>query len=246
MAPSAFAERVAQGGHARSTTSRAMALACTAPVLFWALACNVEVETVVGSGPVVRELRAVMGRAGGTTTEPTEVLLASELDLDVRVGRPFAVWIEGHSDLVLHVETEASGARLTIRVPRGLRLVPPPHIELELPALHGLAVRGAGVARVRDAEGEALALTLEGSGDLSATGSVRRLTLAMAGSGDVDLDGLRTLEVDVDKLGSGTARVNASERISGSLVGSGDLIHRGGAQTVRITTVGSASVRPGQ
>ncbi|MEZ6013616.1 MAG: DUF2807 domain-containing protein [Planctomycetota bacterium] len=211
---------------------------------FGAVACDVGAQVVRGVGPVVREARAVGGIAGTSTAAPDGIQLSGEVDLNVRVGRTFAVWIEGHDDLIGFVETRMDDAGLRVSVPSAVRLVPPPHVEVELPGLVRLGMSGSGSVRIEGVQGEALALTLVGSGDLDVEGSVQRVTLGMTGSGDADLDALLAEEVKVNKTGSGAARVYAARALDGEILGSGDLSYRGGASDVRVKILGSGRVRP--
>jgi len=209
-------------------------------------ACDATTVTVTGSGPIVREMRsfeAARGAPAAARTTPREVQLDGELDLSIHAGRDFAVWIDGHADLVGLVEVTLDGERLSLALPRNTRLVPAPHVELELPVLTALAVAGAGTARVTDVVGDSLALALTGSGDLVVTGAVRRVTLELVGSGEVHLEGLAAEEVSIDKLGSGVARVAASSVLRGTIVGSGDLLYVGRPGTVAVDSIGSGTVR---
>jgi hypothetical protein len=235
--------------HTRGRTVRERELACTLALALSALglgACDGATVTVTGSGPIVREMRS-FGAAGKTSASgsdtPSEVHLTSELDLSVHVGREFAVWIDGHTELVGLVSASLEGPRLTLSVPRNTRLVPPPHVEVELPTLAALTVEGAGTARVTDVAGEALSLTLAGSGDMAVTGVARRVTLELVGSGEAHLEGLAADEVTVDKVGSGVARVAAARALRGTIVGSGDLFYAGRPATLAVDAIGSGSVR---
>jgi hypothetical protein len=209
-------------------------------------ACDGAVVTVTGSGPMVREMRS-FGASGEAAARggraPSEVRVTGELDLSVHVGREFGVWIDGHADLVGHVSATLEGSRIVVSLPRNMRLLPPPHVDVELPMLTALVVLGAGTARVADVTGESLSLSLEGSGDLAVTGAVRRVTLELIGSGEAHLEGLAAESVTVDKVGSGVARVAASAALRGTIVGSGDLFYAGRPGTVDVDAVGSGSVR---
>lgn len=243
MAPCAPAERRRTVWPSSPSASRrlTLSLVCAASCLG---ACDGPLVTVTGSGPVVRELRSFGASGGATPTGvPNAVQLAGELDLTVQVGPAFAVWIDGHAELVGLVSITLDGQRLEVSSPRNKRLVPPPHVEIELPKLAALSVIGAGTARVADVAGETLSLELSGSGDLAVTGAVRRVTLELLGSGEAHLEGLAADEVTVEKVGSGVARVSAAVALRGSIVGSGDLLYDGRPTTVAVDSIGSGNVR---
>lgn len=219
------------------------ALACAALGLG---ACDGPTVTVTGSGPIVREMRTFGPRgaaAGGRESAPNDIRLLGELDLAVHVGREFAVWIEGHAELVGLVAVALDGQRLSLTLPANTRLVPAPLVEIELPALAALVVEGAGTARVVGVDGDRLSLSLLGSGDLAVTGAVRHVSLDLIGSGEAHLEGLRADEVTIDKVGSGVARVAAIAVLRGKILGSGDLFYEGRPGTVAVESIGSGSVR---
>jgi hypothetical protein len=235
--------RRARLGRPRPSLLSALACASAAAGLG---ACDVATVTVTGSGPIVREMRtfgAATDVSQGGAGAPDEVRLIGELDLSVHVGRELAVWIDGHTELVGLVAVSLEGRLLSLSLPRNTRLVPPPHIQVELPALAALSVVGAGTARVADVAGDSLSLSLSGSGDLAVTGAVRRVTLELLGSGEAHLEGLVADEVDVDKVGSGVARVAATVALRGKIVGSGDILYDERTPTVAVDSIGSGRVR---
>lgn len=242
MAP--FAPVELSGG-ARPAGRSSLVMLALALTVIGLGACDVATVTVTGSGPIVREMRTFDAADGASVARgaPDEVRLSGELDLSVLVGREFAVWIDGHTELVGLVAVALEGQRLTISLPRNTRLVPPPHVEVELPALGALSVIGSGTARVTGVSADTLALSLSGSGDLAVTGRARSVTLELLGSGEAHLEGLAADEVTVDKVGSGVARVAASATLRGTIVGSGDLLYDGRPATVAVDSIGSGNVR---
>ncbi len=185
-----------------------------------AAGCGTGQVTLTGAGPIVREAREL---GPGASSRVDAIELQGALDLDVRVGGPLAVFLEGHGDLLAHVDVELRGAELVVAVARGVRLVPPPRVAIELPELSRLELVGSGTARVGGVQGEALAVALVGSGDVVLEGRVERLELELSGSGELDAGRLVAREVRVDQQGSGRTTVHATELLAGRGVGSGDL-----------------------
>lgn len=231
MAPSVHAEPTARAGGLAGLAGLA-ALACGGPLV-----------SVTGTGPVVRESRALGLESAAGNRVPSAVRLEGELDLTVRAGRELAVWIDGHADLVRLVDVALEGELLAVAPPSNTRLVPAPHVEIELPALAALRVVGPGTARAVGIDSEALDLALVGSGDLTVSGVARRVTLELHGSGEVHLEDLAAEEVDIDKVGSGVARVAARATLRGTNVGSGDVLYVSRPATIAVDSVGSGSVR---
>jgi hypothetical protein len=110
-------------------------------------------------------------------------------------------------------------------------------------------VSGAGGLWLEDVAGEAIDLRLSGAGglevgaltagsvrvDVSGAGSARAagvaesLTVDVSGAGAANLAELVVVDADVRVSGSGSARVNASGAVTGSLSGAGDVVVSGGA-----------------
>ncbi|RLN77161.1 hypothetical protein BBJ28_00007110 [Nothophytophthora sp. Chile5] len=97
-----------------------------------------------------------------------------------------------------------------------------------------LAIQGSGSACLDSGsslESDTLTIDAIGSGDASVGpwGSCDRATLSIAGSGVVDVGGMRCDSVNVDLLGSGDVIVQATDTLSGDVYGSGQLEYTGGA-----------------
>jgi len=209
-----------------------------AAVWFAGLAgCGGSPITLTGTGPVVREARPL---APGTAAA---VEVQGALDLDVQAGAPLGVFVEGHADLLEHVDVELRAGVLRIEVARGLRLVPAPRVAVELPALARLGLVGSGTARVGGIAGDALQVELVGSGDVVLEGRVGRLDLQLSGSGELDAGRLVAGAVHVDQQGSGRLTVHAVDQLSGRAVGSGDLETVVKPAQVELRLVGSGQLR---
>jgi hypothetical protein len=105
-----------------------------------------------------------------------------------------------------------------------------------------LSVMGSG-----DVEGHGLDLSScsvdnLGSGDVELSGSTSDLSLSLKGSGDFNGYGMKTKTASVTSYGSGDALVNVTESIRARLFGSGDVIYRGDAPKVSVSSMGSGEV----
>lgn len=105
-----------------------------------------------------------------------------------------------------------------------------------------LSVMGSG-----DVEGSDLQLTScvvesMGSGDTELSGETKDLTLSSKGSGDFSGYSLKATSANISSYGSGDAVVNVSESIRARLYGSGDVVYKGSADKVSVSTHGSGEV----
>lgn len=83
---------------------------------------------------------------------------------------------------------------------------------------------------------------ISGSGDVKLSGHAENSAVSVSGSGDFEARGLVTVNTIVHVSGSGDASINASNSISASISGSGDVRYTGGARNVSSSKSGSGDV----
>ncbi len=89
---------------------------------------------------------------------------------------------------------------------------------------------------------ENLSVYLTGSGDVNIDGKAQESNYSITGSGDIYASNMKTNTADAKITGSGSMKINVSERIEARITGSGSIRYKGDPrQTVKIT--GSGSVR---
>jgi hypothetical protein len=113
-----------------------------------------------------------------------------------------------------------------------------------VPSLSAFAIHGSGDGRVRGLSGESFAVSIQGSGDLSASGRVTKLNVSIEGSGDADLMGLECQDASVAIDGSGDVSVHCSSSLTAAISGSGDIDYRGSPPHTSISVSGSGDVSP--
>lgn len=188
---------------------------------------------------------------GRKTTEPravppfTAVRLEGPLDVEVKVGPAQAVAVTIDSNLQPEVEARVDGGTLVVSLRRSVSFRGPGKVEVSLPALTAVELRGSGDVSVDGASGGDLRLGLAGSGDLGwRGGTARALVVELQGSGDVQLAGTAE-SLQLSLAGSGDVRAaglsarSAKVRVDGS--GDVELTLAGGALDAEVA--GSGSVR---
>jgi carbon monoxide dehydrogenase subunit G len=147
--------------------------------------------------------------------------------------------ISGDPALLDHVRLEADelsldcdpgwfASRLEIKVSG------PPIIKWE--------VRGSGDLTLSQINQPKLELSIKGSGDASATGSVEAVDLIISGSGEADLEDLTAKSATVEIRGSGDAKVTAQVDADVAVYGSGDIAVFGRPTMRRSEIKGSGSI----
>lgn len=187
-----------------------------------------------GNGVEASEVRTVAPFQGLT--------VEGALELTVRVGGEQSVEVFADENLMPYLETRVERGTLELAMDtdysshRVIRAV------INVPTLEHLSVLGSCDATLEGFSGRRLAIAIEGSGDVRASGSVDRLEVDIDGSGDVRLYELAAREVSVRISGSGDVYTSADAELDVRISGSGDVRYRGAANpSVRID--GSGSVR---
>ncbi|RLD35388.1 MAG: hypothetical protein DRI88_02095 [Bacteroidetes bacterium] len=82
-------------------------------------------------------------------------------------------------------------------------------------------------------------VSMTGSGDSKLSGSSVQLTVTQNGSGDLNARQLKAVDADIRNTGSGDCSVQAVNKLSASLNGSGDLYYYGAPEKVSVVANGS-------
>lgn len=151
--------------------------------------------------------------------------------------------MSGSPKLLAEVETRVSGDTLIVRpVNRGGmwfsfgRRHDDVVITITTAALKGLKMSGSGDVELDQVNADKLAIEASGPGDLTASGSVRELSLSSGGPGDLDLHRLAAASVNLRMSGPGDVRLSSAvTRLDGEMNGPGELaVDRLQAQSIRL------------
>lgn len=206
----------------------AVALAA-APAFAWSW------TSVKGSGHVVSETR---------TVQPFDRIGSSgSADVIVTVGSPQSVTVKADDNVVPLIETIVENGRLKIESKGSYDSDSGVTVTITVPSLKGAALSGSGDISVTGVEGASFDAALSGSGDITVVGKAEKVSVSVAGSGDVHLYQLASRRAEVSIAGSGDVEVNAADALSASIAGSGDVTYRG-RPAVKRSVAGSGDVRP--
>ena len=118
-------------------------------------------------------------------------------------------------------------------------------ITVTAPSVRSFDLSSAGDLLIRDYDQPSLAVTINGSGEVDATGRTETVDLDISGSGEADLSGLETRDADVEISGSGEAAVGPTGAARITISGSGDvdLTQRPASLTQSISGSGDVNQR---
>jgi hypothetical protein len=189
---------------------------------------------VVGSGIARSEQRV--------SDEFQRIEIRGSLDVIAEVGTPTSVEITADDNLLPYIVTRVENGTLILEMKDGSYSFHTAHAaRITSPRLEGLAIQGSGDAKLSKLTGPSFAITIAGSGDIDASGSVDDLSIEISGSGDIQAGELAAKRVRVSVAGSGDVRVNAVEDLDVSIAGSGD-VRYAGRPRVKQSIAGSGDV----
>jgi hypothetical protein len=200
-----------------------------------------DMDTVEGSGNVIREPREVSGF--------TEVALTGIGNLTIRHTGSESLTIEAEDNIIPELTTEVENGRLTLGVEPNTDLRPtePINYELTVKDLNALqtlgageidassintdnleiASSGSGEISVANVEANNLKVTSAGSGEVKTAGRVDSQAVDISGSGRYQAEDLESQEAKVDVEGAGEATVNVTDKLDVSITGSGSVEYVG-------------------
>lgn len=226
-------------------------------VLSLAVGCGPS-RNVVGDGSLVTEDRPVPGAA--------RVMLALPASLNIKVGTPASLHLEGEENLLPHVVSEVDDGLLVLGIAEGVSLTPTRviHLELTVPGLRALSAMSLGhitapalsattftidsLSRgnitIERLDAERLETRVTSSGEVRVVaGKVGHHQLALLDRGSFTATGLETATTKAALTGSGNAWLWVTDTLDVTLRSSGSVRYRG-TPTVTQDDTGTGSVEP--
>lgn len=181
-------------------------------------------------------------------------------ELLVRAGSEEKLTVEAEAKVLPRIDIAIAGETLTLSSKQGFKTDKPLRITLTLKALRSLRsegsgnamvehfggtdieidARGSGNIRLHDVRPARLAIRIDGSGNVEATGSGKAVTARIDGTGTIDAAGFVAQSAQVRIEGSGTIRVHADDTLHAEIGGAGNIEYKGKAKvTQSITGAGS-------
>ena len=190
--------------------------------------------TIKGSGNIINESREL---ADFYTVE-----IMGSMDADIVSGESFSCNVKGDDNLVPLVKMAVANNTLEISTKGGYSTKNPLIVYLTMPVLDKAKIIGSGDMTISDVTKDKVILTITGSGDITAKGSVGILEAVVSGSGDLNLQHLQADHVNVTINGSGDADIWSNQSITAHVNGSGDIVYTGNPTIVETQVNGSGDI----
>jgi hypothetical protein len=192
---------------------------------------------IQGSGVEATQARAVPSFTG--------LALAGSNEVTVVVGAPRSVTVHADTNLISHVTTRVVAGTLIIGDTGNYTSHAPMNVDVSVPSLTALNLSGDGQISIAGISVPQLAVTVTGSGLLSASGTVDRLGVTLSGDGMAELSQLSARDVHAVLTGSGLIKVDATSSLNASVPGSGLIMYTGNPSQVVTSVTGTGSITAG-
>lgn len=173
------------------------------------------------------------------------VFSSGATNVHITYGNEYKIVLKGSNNLIPYFKTKIVSGHLYA----GYERVNIQHDDIEvfitLPALSRAALSGSGTLQIKGQfpAQEKLKVSISGSGDVLATDQIEyeETSVDISGSGQANLEKIRSEEADIDISGSGDVRITVYDTLKARISGSGKIYYRGNP-TVDSKISGSGSV----
>jgi hypothetical protein len=208
--------------------------------------CTSDCITVTGKGTVINGSGMLK-----TEARPVPAFTAIRLaDVDARVmiertGRE-TLEVTADDNLVSLFTSDVRDGTLHLSVVKDRSMFGKrPVYRVTVGDLRQLGVSGGGIVDVRGLDGDSIAMSIAGSGEITASGRADDLAISISGSGSCDAGGLKAQRAKVALRGSGAATVDAQDELEAIVSGSGTVWYFGSPK-ITSSVSGSGAVKQRQ
>lgn len=200
----------------------------------WTTVTHDGMPIVEGSGRILRQDRQVSNFRRVET-------VGSEI-VEVRFGPNRSLVIAADDNILPLITSEVRDGTLRIAARGSFRTRGPIRVWLTTPSLEEVTTSGSGDVFIHGVDNDRLALTINGSSDMRATGRTGRLDVNVHGSGSARLSTLAATDVEASVFGSGDAIVRVTRDLDARVFGSGTVRYVGTPRNVDQQRFGSGRI----
>jgi hypothetical protein len=147
----------------------------------------------------------------------------SIIDISVTFGETQSVTVTCDDNLLSMIETKVSENQLAIRTTGSLSTQVGIEIAIVMEKLVSARANGTGDIHIIGFRGEQLELTTDGTGDITADGTVKVIRATTDGIGEIQLENLIATEAYVETNGIGDITVHATSKVDARIDGIGNI-----------------------
>jgi len=150
--------------------------------------------------------------------------------------------ITAPADLIPLIKTTVEGGVLRVELERSVNMNSAIRIEASSSALQSIRAAGSGTVSAKGLKGDRLKIKVSGSAEITASGTVDKVTVGISGSAEVDVSEVIASEVEIDVSGSARVDAHATTTAEVDLSGSASVCIRGNPTNRNVCKSGSGRV----
>jgi hypothetical protein len=191
-------------------------------------------DSVIGQGPIKEERRPAAGFDA--------IKIEAPIDVTYTISATPSVRLLAQENILPLITVEVVAGQLVLTTNRAFSTSAPIRAVVSGPSPVAVRIDGSGSFVGAGLAGAALQLRISGSGNIKASGSVDMVNVVVAGSGDVDIAGIKAKSADIQIQGSGDVQAYATQSAKVAISGSGDVRIKGSPLKRNVDRAGSGDV----
>ena len=169
--------------------------------------------------------------------------MAGFLDLRARLVEVVPVLeIEGDDNLLPLIKTEVKNGVLEISNEKSLSTRNKIRVRISIQQLNGIETSGASDIVATNVKSDQFKIDTSGASDLKVSGEAKSVSIDSSGAGNIDTKDLHAEKVNVSSSGAATAEVYATEELTASVSGGGNIDYYGNPKTVKEDKSGAGTI----
>jgi hypothetical protein len=168
--------------------------------------------------------------------------LSGAYDVEVVAQKEQSLEIEADDNLLPLIKSEVHDGVLEINNEKSFNTRNKIRLRISVPTLNSINTSGASDIVVTGVRSDRFGIETSGAGSVKVSGEAQMVEIESSGAGNVDTKDLRAPRVKINSSGAATADVYASEELTASVSGAGNVNYYGDPKVVHEDTSGAGEL----
>ena len=233
-------------------TSMASSEAVTGKIVIDGKAYSSESSIVIEGGNVIQGSGSVLEGSGNFVTKHRKLNAFDNLqinisaDIDYIASDEYKIELSADDNIIAALSTDVRGNSLVVDTDQSFTTRSRIHVVIYGPtALKSIEIDGSSDISLKGLSSNSFNISLDGTGDIKAEGSVRDLTIDVDGSGSVNTKALQADNVSIDVDGSTNVTVTANTKLDVTIDGVSNVTYYGNPSSINKSVDGVGTVSAG-
>ena len=172
----------------------------------------------------------------------TAVDISGAYEVEIVAQKEQSVEIEGDDNLLPLIKTEVRNGVLKISNEKSLSTRNKIRLRISVQQLDGIETSGLSNIVATNVKSDEFKIDTSGASELKVSGEAKSVSIDSSGAGNIDTKDLRAEKVNVSSSGAATAEVYATEELTASVSGGGNVDYYGNPKTVKEDKSGAGTI----